>query len=88
MSEPVVGVRRTDGTQPHQAKPGDYGRDDHGWWVHPPAHPFGGYVTKHTVTEHPDGTITVEPSILIHPTAKKGDQGWHGWLRAGVWSSA
>lgn len=34
----------------------------------------------HTVTEHADGTITVEPSIVTST--------WHGWLRAGVWSEA
>ena len=34
----------------------------------------------HTVTEHADGTITVEPSIVTST--------WHGWLRAGVWTEA
>jgi hypothetical protein len=31
---------------------------------------------NHTVTEHEDGTITVEPSLVMH-------NGWHGWLRHG-----
>lgn len=30
----------------------------------------------HSVVEHPDGTITVSPSLVMH-------QGWHGWLRRG-----
>ena len=34
----------------------------------------------HTITEHDDGTITVNPSIV---TAT-----WHGWLRLGNWESA
>lgn len=32
---------------------------------------------NHTVTEHDDGTITVEPSLVMN-------NGWHGWLRRGV----
>lgn len=37
-------------------------------------------------TEESDGTITVTPSINVHsaPSVK----GWHGFLRAGVWSPA
>lgn len=31
----------------------------------------------HSVTEHDDGTITVEPSLVM-------SNGWHGWLRGGV----
>lgn len=38
-----------------------------------------------TITEHNDGTITVTPSIWIGPG--QPDE-WHGWLTAGVWSSA
>jgi len=49
------------------------------WWQ--VAAPDGSMVslnpTIHTVTEHPDGTITVKPSIVT-PT-------WHGWLIKGVW---
>lgn len=32
---------------------------------------------NHTVTDHEDGTITVEPSLVMR-------NGWHGWLRRGV----
>lgn len=35
----------------------------------------------HTVTEHEDGTITVEPSLMM-------PSGWHGWLRRGVFTDA
>lgn len=38
-------------------------------------------LSKHDVTEHPDGTITVSPSILV--TSHRGR--WHGYLRAGEW---
>lgn len=33
----------------------------------------------HTVTEHDDGTITVEPSLVM-------SNGWHGWLRRGIFT--
>jgi hypothetical protein len=36
----------------------------------------------HTVEEHADGTITVSPSIVV----THGNR-WHGWLRAGEWTS-
>jgi hypothetical protein len=32
----------------------------------------------HHVTEHPDGTISVSPSIITST--------WHGWLKKGVWT--
>lgn len=35
-------------------------------------------------TEHEDGSITVVPSINVHPSL--GVNGWHGFLRAGVWT--
>lgn len=37
----------------------------------------------HKLTENPDGTLTVEPSILI---PKEGPMLWHGYLRNGVFS--
>lgn len=43
-----------------------------------------GSVRTHTITENDDGTITVEPSIAPRPD----EDGWHGFLRAGVWSDA
>jgi len=47
-----------------------------------------GTLTKHTVREHDDGTISVRPgdgssnSILI--TGHHGEQ-WHGYIERGVW---
>lgn len=35
---------------------------------------------KHTVEDHPDGTITVRPSIV-----SPFERGYHGWLEHGVW---
>ena len=32
----------------------------------------------HTVTEHDDMTISVQPSIVTST--------WHGWLKAGMWT--
>jgi hypothetical protein len=40
-----------------------------------------GRCVSHTLTEHDDGTVTVESSI-----ADEGEGSWHGWLRQGVWS--
>lgn len=40
---------------------------------------------KHTVTEHDDGTITVQPSILVNGGRHEE---WHGFLEAGVWRDA
>ncbi len=40
-------------------------------------------LSKHAVTEHEDGTITVSPSILTRgPTGE-----WHGYLERGIWRS-
>lgn len=63
---------------------GGYWRTAAGTWMCGlPAPGFGiGNLTKHTVTEHDDGTITVSPSILV----ETGDgRRWHGWLQRGVW---
>lgn len=54
----------------------------HTWWVRDPLGMFG-RLDNHTVAEHDDGTITVEPSILT-----QGENTYHGWLRRGVWSEA
>jgi hypothetical protein len=52
------------------------------WWIVDPLRNLG-RLTLHSVTEHPDGTITVTPSILVTGTRR-----FHGWLKAGVWSFA
>lgn len=54
-----------------------YGKDQDGvWWVRPPNCNMGP-LTEHTVEEHDDGTITVQPSIHLPDV-------WHGVLRQGV----
>jgi hypothetical protein len=52
------------------------------WWIRDPnGNP--GRLEDHTVTEHPDGTITVSPSIL-----DPSPGGWHGFLERGKWRQA
>lgn len=68
--------------------PGDYGKGANGkWYCQPPWPKFDGEaapgdLSGHKVTEHEDGTITVEPSILI----QNQNGAWHGYLRRGVWT--
>lgn len=69
-------------------EPGDYAKreDGKGWYIRPPGGHIGWVSTEpghHTVIEHEDGTITVDPSILH----KKHDGTviWHGYLREGWW---
>jgi hypothetical protein len=74
--------KRVNGLSPHQFAVGDYGIwDGQGWYGRSP----NGYLanlTAHEIIEHPDGTITVKPSILL-----SGGRGpvWHGFLKQGVW---
>jgi hypothetical protein len=59
--------RRND-VQLHRMEPGDYGQAAYGdqrEWVCRAPNGYGGALRLHTVTEHDDRTITVEPSILI-----------------------
>ena len=63
---------------------GEYGfSPKEGWLVRPPGNHTGS-VSKHTIVEHEDGTITVSPSILIDDGRNK----WHGYLEKGVWRQA
>lgn len=43
-----------------------------------------GNLSRHTITEHDDGTITVSPSILMTSNDPKRRRR-HGFLRRGVW---
>lgn len=63
---------------------GDYGKDNDGeWWIRLPRPGFSmGRLTDHQVTENPDGTITVSPSILLEGSNGKT---WHGYLERGAW---
>lgn len=63
---------------------GDYGRvtlagEEH-WHVCMPNGSSGILGESHQVTEHPDGSISVWPSILDR------ESGWHGHLVGGYWS--
>lgn len=79
----MTGRRREDWVEPHELEPGDYVKRGSVWWCVPPGHPFLlGNLSKHTVVEHEDGTITVSPSIRV--TGHEGDS-WHGFLERGVW---
>lgn len=51
------------------------------WYVRDPLGDVCTIRDNHRVVEHPDGTITVTPSI-INPNGS-----YHGFLRAGVWST-
>lgn len=68
-------------------KAGEYGKDVDGIWhcsaprETPDGFGFTGNLSKHTVVEHEDGTITVTPSILI----TRHDGTWHGYLERGFW---
>jgi len=84
------GVRRHDGTSAHEFLPGEYAKTLQGIWiVRPPENAKGishsGTLSKHTVEEHEDGTITVTPSILQQ--YGDGEELWHGFLRHGQWET-
>lgn len=56
-------------------------REDGCWYCMDPTGGAGAILPSiHTVEEHPDGSITVSPSLVM-------PGGWHGFLRAGVWES-
>jgi hypothetical protein len=84
----LQGKRIADGTEPHLLQVGEYCKykyhfesGDMCFYVMAPNGSLGCLV-NHTVIEHEDGTITVQPSILI----SKGRPGeWHGYLEKGVW---
>lgn len=67
---------------------GDYGWDLHiKCWVIRPLGCHAGGIPHHEVTEHPDGTITVSPSIVLYDTDEDGNtiEVFHGYLERGVW---
>lgn len=76
---------RNDDASIFELKPGGYSyKNGHVWLVLPngqgPSHLAGGGVRNPwDVTEHDDGTITLNPSIL------DGTTGWHGYLDHGQW---
>jgi hypothetical protein len=56
--------------------------ETYGWYLCDPTGAVGQLSDGHAVTEFTDRSITVHPSIDDPP------DGWHGWLRRGVWSDA
>ena len=60
-------VRSEDGFSFGNLQPGDYGLGPDGkWWLMAPDGARGTIdLTKHSVTEHEDGTITVSPSVVF-----------------------
>ena len=96
----MQGTRLDDGTPPHNA--GEYAYMPYSSWQHKPSFFLGdgewhliapdgkigaiGRITAerpaaHTITIHKDGSITCSPSLVM-------PSGWHGFLRAGIWSAA
>jgi len=73
--------------------PGEYYKQDGTWYAHVPTNvrnSIGGLFTanlaRHEVVENPDGTITVQPSILVEGVTEQGNTFvWHGYLDAGKW---
>lgn len=63
-------------------RPGDYWFWDGEWYgVCPTGYTCG--LAKHQVQEHPNGTITVQPSIIVY--RGEHEPSWHGFLIDGVW---
>lgn len=47
-----------------------------------------GRLSNHTVEEHEDGTITVNPSILMYGHSGGNPMQRHGYLTRGVWNES
>ena len=78
----MMGRRVPDNTDWSSAvQPGDYWRFEGVWYGETP-NGLTANLSGHTVTEHEDGTITVNPSILVN---RGRPNAWHGFLTKGVW---
>lgn len=77
--------------------PGEYAKGPDGAWYACTPNGHLANLAAHSVTEHDDGTITVNPSILVS-TPRAGDgpewmrhpvlvELFHGFLERGVWRS-
>jgi hypothetical protein len=69
------GVYRSEFAPKQDGEPGH-------WWLISPFMDVGRLSPYHAVTEHEDGTITVEPSVCFDGP---GRSGFHGFLRNGIW---
>lgn len=84
---------RKDNPESRIPEPGQYGKDVSGNWFGMTPTGMLANLQRHQVIEHPDGTITVSPSILVTTSpekqedgnTKEGKQKWHGHLNAGMW---
>lgn len=84
-----------DEVKPSDILPGSYWKDptDGIWYIVTP-NALWGWLRRHKVIEHEDGTITVPlsdsgkaNSILVgNGTGRGADEtSWHGWIDHGVW---
>lgn len=84
----MQGKRRDITDNPIELQSGEYGKHGNTWWGHLPIpHPNDEFLplvhlSRHDITEHEDGTITVSPSILWQHHSGRT---WHGYLERGVW---
>jgi len=62
--------------------PGEYGKWKDGTWYAETPNGHGANLSRHDVTEHEDGTISVYPSILV---SNNTGPLWHGYLTRGIW---
>ena len=93
----ITAGRNREGVPPWDLEPGDYcvrtdSRIGRVAWVVTPNGNSPARLEGWDLTEHDDGTITLSPSILAHPTSTLGEDdqkvdlpGWHGYLERGVW---
>lgn len=65
------------------ANPGEYCQHEGVWYACTPNGLLAN-LSGHTVTEHEDGTISVDPSILC----KRAELVWHGHLKNGIWKES
>lgn len=87
MEESTVKVfkgTRKDNPTGDMPKPGEYGIDNDGDWMGMTPNGHLANLSKHKVTEHDDGTISVEPSIKVRT---QEETLWHGWLTRGEWKT-
>ncbi len=71
-------------------RPGAYGQRPDGVWMAVTPNDLVGELANHTVTEHDDGTITVQPSILCRGYSMQLRRAaeYHGYLERGLWRTA
>lgn len=79
------GRRIPDGEwQAHAAQPGDYCRTgEHVVWAMTPTGEYARFDERWTITENPDGTLTINDSLRLGQPGEPGH--YHGTLTGGVW---